>query len=125
MEILNIDELATPANKKVVLAGTEYEVKEITVQSFIDTAKASKALDEDPNATEGERVEQMVNMISSLIPDCPREVLMNLEFKQLNALVAFGRGVLADEIRRIYSDEPNENSADKGGQKKGRKSPAK
>lgn len=120
MEILNIDELATPAKKKVTIGGKEYEVKEVTVQSFIDTSKASKALDEDPNATEGQRVEQMVNMISSLMPDCPKEVLLNLEFKQLNALVAFGRGVLADEIRRIYSED-KKNAEDKSDQKKGKR----
>lgn len=123
MEILNIDSLATPATKKVAIAGKEYEVVEMSVQQFIDYSKKSKVLDDNPDAAEYEKVENMAEMITDMIPECPKEVLLGLQFNQINAIFAFCRGVLAEEIMNIYGQAKSEESTEtkKGEQKKARR----
>jgi hypothetical protein len=43
-KILNIDALAKPHSKELVLKGSSYPVPEMTVQNFLDTTKAAEEM---------------------------------------------------------------------------------
>lgn len=105
MEILNIDSLATPATKKVAIAGKEYEVAETSVQDFIDFSKKTKELDDKPDTLEYERVENMMDFVGKLVPSCPREVLGSLDFNQLSALFQYCRGVMVKDIVEAFGGQ--------------------
>ncbi len=114
MEILNIDSLATPATRKVSIAGKQYDVMEMSVQQFIDYSKKAKELEDNPDSAEFEKIENMADMISGMIPDCPKDVLRELRFNQITALFAFCRGVLVDEIMKTYGQNKEEGEPKKG-----------
>lgn len=111
MEILNIDEL-TEEKKKVVIKGKEYEITEMSVQNFVETTNAAKVIDENPNAGQGERIEQIKDMISRVIPSCPTEVLDQISLTQLNAIVLFIRGVMKDEIVKAVKGSSEKEEGD-------------
>lgn len=85
MELLNLDELVKPT-RKVVIRGKEYTIGEQTVGQMIEAITVSKEIDKkDP----GVIFEAMVRTATSILPDCPKEVLNSLSVRQLSALIEF------------------------------------
>lgn len=119
---MDSDSLAIPASKKVAIAGKEYEAVEMSVQQFIDFSKRTKELDENPDSQEYEKAENMMKGVMDMVPDCPKEVLDTLCFAQLGAIFAFCRGLVVEEVMKIYGGKTEESPEDKKGEpKKGRR----
>lgn len=91
-EVLNLDDLVTPAKKKLSVGGKQYEIKTMTVQAFIDMGKKIEEVAKDPS----KEVEILVDLVKINIPDIPDDVLMALTLDQLNAIYKFAQAE-ADE----------------------------
>lgn len=117
MKILNVDALAE-AKKNIIINGEKYAVNEMTVKDFIEVTKASNEIDNNPNAQEWERIEQLQKLVMRLVPDCPSNVVESISLSQLNAIVLFIRGVSEEDIMKVMKgddkagdDEKKENPA--------------
>lgn len=89
---LNLDELATPT-KSIILDGLRHDMRELTVQEFIDRARDAAKVQaaakvDDPEAwTMDVKIEKLVEMVHDAFPSVSKERFGKLQFNQLNAIL--------------------------------------
>lgn len=88
---VNLDELATPT-KSIILDKVTHNMRELTVQEFIDRAReAEKVKDQPGEDAEGwsmdRKVEKLVELVHDAFPTVSKERLGKLHFAQLNAVL--------------------------------------
>lgn len=87
---LNLDELATPT-KSIILDGSRHDMRELTVQEFIDRARDAAKVQgepEDPEAWPADKkIEKLVEMVHDAFPTVSKERFGKLSFIQLNAIL--------------------------------------
>lgn len=102
-KILNIDEFAT-VKRVLRFKGTDYEVKELSVQAFIDNLKAAEDLEAQGGAKEKQpeavsaQVELAIKNILESIPEFPETDLRSLQLPAMSAILRFIRGDMDEEV---------------------------
>lgn len=99
MKVLNIDSFAQ-VKRQIVLKGVTHDVRETSVQQFIDNLKAAEDLEAvDKNAPEklSAQVERSVAAILDSIPTLKAEDLRGAPIDALTALLKFIRGEMDEE----------------------------
>lgn len=94
MKVLNIDNFAQ-VKRQIVLKGVTHDVRETSVQQFIDNLKAAEDLEKvDTSAPEklSAQVERSVAAILDSIPTLKAEDLKGAPIDALTALLKFIRG---------------------------------
>ena len=85
MKLLNLDELVGNT-RPVVLNGTEYQIREQTIQQLIESVKSRKVVNQDdPEAM----FESLVTSACAVLPDAPEAEIRKLNVTQLQALIKF------------------------------------
>ena len=92
-EFLNLDDVAPPS-RFVTIGGEKYAVLDMTVENFIETTRAQKDIEDQPEEV---KMEKTIEMLARFIPDAGDAVLRKLTFEKLNVLVAFVNGNLERE----------------------------
>ncbi len=87
---LNLDKLASKETRELVLFGDTYQVREMSVESFIETTRVAEKLEKETSFAK--QVETTIDLIKRSIPDVSRETLMQMSIEQLRAVSAFIRG---------------------------------
>ena len=100
MEILNLDELATP-QQSVTLKGVRHQVKEPSVEDFIYFASRENEAPADPSVAES--VTGLVEVIDRRIPTIGINELRAMPFAHLMTIHKFLAGTL---------ETPSEDQAD-------------
>ena len=103
MELLNLDELVT-TTRQVTLLGETYDIAEQSVSQMLAAAKLTKLIENEKNDAEV-IMNAMVAVASSIIPDCPTEVISRLRFEQLNALINFASATDEQVVEEAKSDK--------------------
>lgn len=86
-KIVNIDDLAQ-ASKAIVIDGQTHEMREMTVQEFIDKAKAAREVEKAAqNESVDEQMRQIVTMVHDAFPTVSEERLARLKLPQLMAIM--------------------------------------
>lgn len=111
MKVLNLDKVGVKEQRKLVLAGVEYVVTEMTVDNFIETTKIAERLAKEGEVSVAVQIEESVNMISRSIPGIDVKELGKLNLEQLQAIVAFVRG---DEVDGVEKSADAEEGTDAG-----------
>ena len=104
MKILNIDALAK-ATRSITLGGVTHEIKEMTVENFIETTKQAEALEKEGGATFSDQIEATISMIKRSIPTIEEAQLRALSIEQLVMVSKFLRGELDGEEVAEEGDE--------------------
>jgi hypothetical protein len=90
-KLLNLDELATE-EKVIKLDGADHLMREMTVQEFVDKAKAARDLEASAPATPetlDAKIVSVIAMIADAFPTITSERLGQLSLPQLNAILEF------------------------------------
>jgi hypothetical protein len=90
-KLLNLDELATE-EKVIKLDGIVHPMREMTVQEFINKAKAARGLGDQPAEAPKDidaQIEAVIGMIDDAFPSIGKERLGRLSLPQLNAILEF------------------------------------
>jgi hypothetical protein len=86
-KIINIDDLAQ-ASKAIVIDGVTHEMREMTVQEFINkAAEARKAETERKDLPLESQMELAVNMVHDAFPTVSKDRLSKLKIGQLTAII--------------------------------------
>lgn len=116
MKILNIDTFAQ-VKRQIVFKGVTHDVRETSVQQFIDNLKAAEELEKagkgEPD-TLSRQVEQSISAICDAIPTMKPEDLKAVPIEAITALLQFIRGELDPDA----SGAPAEGQAGDDAQKK-------
>jgi DNA gyrase/topoisomerase IV subunit A len=87
-KIINIDDLAQ-ASKAIVIDGITHEMRELTVQEFINKAAEAKKVEESQKDLDlDEQMRLTVTMIHDAFPTVPVERLNALKINQLTAIMS-------------------------------------
>lgn len=105
MKTLNLDSIAA-VTRTLTLGGQTYDVKEMTVENFIETTKEAQKLEEKGSVTFADQIEATIGMIVRSVPGCPVEKLRGLSIEQLITVSKFLRGELdGDKEQGSEGDE--------------------
>jgi hypothetical protein len=86
-KIINIDDLAQ-ASKAIVIDSVTHEMREMTVQEFIDkAAEARKAESQKKDLSLEEQMAMAVDMVADAFPTISKERLATLKIAQLTAII--------------------------------------
>ena len=98
MKILNIDAFAL-STRQISLGGKTYAVEEPSLQEYIDSLKASEAIETDPSGEVNlvESFEGAVKAIAKAIPSMPIETVKALKLPAMTAVLQFIRGEIDGE----------------------------
>ena len=97
-KILNIDSLKKE-DRIITLQGVSYPMKEMSVGDFIKVNQLQEAVDANESASNADRAAFMVDSIGVSFPTCPKEVLLECSFEEINAIAAFARdGSLPSDV---------------------------
>ncbi|QNK01664.1 hypothetical protein [Dyella telluris] len=85
--LINLDELAAP-RRVVTLKGTEYEIQEFDLESFVDIQAKADELFEAQEVGDNAKVARLAKVIiSNALPDMPGELVGKLTMRQMYAVV--------------------------------------
>lgn len=106
-KILNIDSLKKE-ERIITLKGVSYPMKEMSVGDFIKFNEMAELADAKENPTSSDRTIFLVDSIAISFPTCPKEVLFECSFEEINAIADFARdGSLPDNAEIVdESGEP-------------------
>lgn len=96
MKILNIDAFAQP-KRKLSIDGKLYDVRDIDVQSFIDSLKLAEELETQGEQTPAQAIVQSVAAIKQSIPDLAETRIKAMSLEQMTMVLQFIRGDLDDQ----------------------------
>lgn len=99
-KILNLDELGKKEVRAIVIGGKEHEIKEMSVEDFIEVTKSAEKLEKTTDPAE--QIQETVNMLQRALPTVDRKDLLALSFEKLTALGAFVRG---DDLESIIGKQ--------------------
>lgn len=89
-KLLNLDQLNAKEVREVQISGTTYEIKEMSVEDFIETTRVAEEMEKETSYAK--QLQATVTLIKRAIPNIDQAVLMALSLDQLRALTAFIRG---------------------------------
>lgn len=101
-KILNLDALAAKEVREVVLGGTTHQIKEMSVEDFIEINKSAQKLEGVTDMAV--QISETINILQRAIPTVDKNALMDLSFEQLTALSAFVRGDDPEQIAGAESE---------------------
>lgn len=98
---LNLDEIESPETFVFTHKGKEHQLAEVSVQDFVDNAKAMQELSLKPSVSE--EVELLLRILTKAFPTCPEAEFRAMEMSKLNALMEFanmkgGQSAAAKEL---------------------------
>lgn len=99
MEILNLDDLAKQ-ERKLVLAGKDHFIVEMSVEDFIEATKEAKALEGQTERDVASNMGASIKHITRVIPTLTDAELRKLSVRQLLAIVQFINGKLDEEAMK-------------------------
>jgi hypothetical protein len=105
MKVLNLDKVGKKEVRKLILAGVEHVVQEMTVDNFIETTRAAERIANETSLAV--QVEATTEMILRSIPTATRAGLGGLSLETLQAIVAFVRGDDVDGIETTKDEAGN------------------
>lgn len=106
-KILNLDKLAPKETRELQLGGKTYQVREMSVEDFIETSRMADALANETNFEK--QMEASFKLIKRSIPDIDMALLRGLNLEQLAAVSKFARG---EEV--ITDDDPIAGTGERG-----------
>lgn len=89
-KLLNLDQLNAKEVREVQIAGTTYQIKDMSVEDFIETTRVAEEMEQETSYAK--QLQATVKLIKRAIPSIDEGVLMQLSLDQLRALTAFIRG---------------------------------
>lgn len=101
MKVLNLDGFAQ-VKRQLELKGKKHDVKETSVQQFIDNLAAAEALEAKGEKTKevlSRQIAASVDAILESVPTMPREDLVGLPIEALTAIMKFIRGEMDPEVK--------------------------
>lgn len=104
MKVLNLDALSK-STRSLTLGGVTYEVKEMTVENFIETTKQADALENKKDVTFADQIETTIAMIQRQVPGIPPQALRELTIEQLVTISKFLRGELDNEVAEVVEED--------------------
>lgn len=108
-KILNIDSLKKE-ERIITLQGVSYPMKDMSVGDFIKVNQMAEAADAKENPTNSDRVTFLVESVAISFPTCPKEVLFDCSFEEINAIAAFARdGSLPDDAAVVDESGDSKN----------------
>lgn len=112
MEFLNLDEISAPL-RSIKLKGVDHPVKELDVDSFIDTMHDARELEKaDPNDVT-KQIELTIKQIQRSVPSLTRKQLGELRPAQIRAINMFLQGQLADGAQKATDESGAEGTPEK------------
>jgi hypothetical protein len=114
IKFLDLDSVHKP-NGRIKISGEEYDVYPMTVKNLINLTTLQNerdSLDEDDDAAGMDNMVRSLDVLATIFPDCPREVLDNLSMEQIQALVAWS-STLGEEDVEKNSETPPEKAEKK------------
>lgn len=101
-KILNIDDFVTP-ERVLRFKGVDHEVKEVSVQNFIDSLKAAEELENSGKKEQtpqrvSAQVELAVKNIMEAVPTFPEDELRKMKVPAMTAIMRFIRGDVDQEV---------------------------
>lgn len=101
-EFLNLDEVVEDT-KTVILNGKSYKLRSATVEEFLEQVKHAKELQDKGEMVPGKAIDLLIQRLVKYMDGVTYEELAQLNFKQLNALMAFSSG--EDEAKRMAKEQ--------------------
>jgi uncharacterized protein with von Willebrand factor type A (vWA) domain len=89
-KLLNLDQLNAKEVREVQIGGTMYQIKEMSVEDFIETTRVAEEMEKEQSYAK--QLQATVKLIKRAIPNIEESLLMRLSLDQLRALTAFIRG---------------------------------
>lgn len=89
-KLLNLNQLSPKETRQVQIGETNYTIKEMSVEDFIETTRVAEALETETSY--GKQLEATIGLIKRAIPTIDQTTLLNLSLEQLKALTGFIRG---------------------------------
>lgn len=89
-KILNLDKLAPKEVRELHIAGKVYEVKEMSVEDFIESSRMAEKLEGETSFAV--QMEASVTLIKRAVPSIDESLLKSLSLEQLAAVAKFVRG---------------------------------
>lgn len=96
-KILNLDKIAPKENRELHLGGQVYQVRDMSVEDFIETSRLAERLEDEKSFAV--QMEASIQIIQRAVPTIDVAVLKQLSLEQMSAVSRFVRGeeVGADE----------------------------
>ena len=99
-KLLNLNQLSPKENRVVQIGDKEYNIKEMSVEDFIETTKVAEAMTAE--VSYAKQLGETIKLVKRSIPDVDDGVLMSLSIEQLRALTGFIRGEDAAALVAAY-----------------------
>lgn len=94
-KVVNLDDFANEV-RMVTLKGKSYEMREYTVQDYVDAAVVSDIPEDGATNTENQ-VKMAMKFVGSMFPTMPEELVKGMNIRQLNAIVQLIYGAFSPE----------------------------
>ncbi len=108
-KILNVDGLKKESFV-ITLGGIQYPKKEMSVGDFIKITELAEAAEAKKETTSTDRIKFLIDSVAISFPTCPKEVLVECTFEELNVIATFARdGSLPDDaeiVEEVESGDP-------------------
>lgn len=120
-KLLNLNQLSAKENRVVQIGDKTYDIKEMSVEDFIETTKVAEAMQKETNYAV--QLRETVKLLKRSIPSIEDKVLVGLSLDQMRALTAFVRGedpavlVAAHEAMNKEEGDKTEAAAEVNGKK--------
>ena len=95
-KLLNLNELSGKERRQVAIGETTYDIKEMSVEDFIETTRVAEAMQNETSYAV--QLAETCKLIKRAIPNIEDKVLMGLSLDQLRGLTAFIRGETPESI---------------------------
>lgn len=113
MNILNIDDLATP-KRQLTIFGKTYETRDDSVQSFIDSIKLAEEMEKNKGKKSPvDQMEMLVKAVLHAVPGLPEVDVRRLNQAQMLTILAFARGEMDEKVEsRTEESAPADNKSE-------------
>lgn len=101
---LNLDDLASAPKRVLTVGGKEHEMKEETVQDFIDLAQKLQKIDRDESSFV-DQIELTIQVLEQSFPTVEKGFFRNLSPEKLNKVFEFTRGMMDESLQKEESPE--------------------
>lgn len=100
MKLLNLDELS-PVGRGVTIKGITYDVADQSVAGMIMAIQIAERTQTSSGSAEdtGAMFRDMMELVSQILVDCPKEVVASMSMKQMNALLEFASASDAEVVQ--------------------------
>ena len=95
-KFIDIDAVDLPIGEAKIL-GTTYRVKNMSVKSLLNIIALADRVDQSDTGRTHDYLMRTAESLHEMIPECPVENFMKLTMDQMNALIAWTRGLGAKD----------------------------